>query len=339
VWRIPAVLCVATAAGACGNVQPGVPSPDDVALPARFAGWFTGGFDNNEQVWQQGLDETEHPVEHGHYTIMQLPAGRTGAYTFYVQRHRGGDELAACRPGLYVLHAGSDGRRLRLVPYAFKDPPPCFDPYRDKARLDALGELQAEALSTVPGCAIHWTWNGEVFDGRTHKGACPVATGEPDGAHARHRFRLSRDQLQVIEQAYNAAGEQVTGNRAGHFQHLRRVRYYTGWAVLKKRGPGAAADDEDYYPILRFRTHDEGGRREILDEQGMPTGYSVHLARLTYQETGLAILRLAILQQDREQALAYSWTEVGSPRVGINLRWVQSGLTLVATQQNMEEQP
>ena len=58
----------------------------------------------------------------------------------------------------------------------------------------------------------------------------------------------------------------------------------------------------------------------------METGYSVELAQLTYQETKTPILKLAVLDKEGH-AFTYIWANPEAERLGINMRWMQLGLT------------
>jgi hypothetical protein len=66
----------------------------------------------------------------------------------------------------------------------------------------------------------------------------------------------------------------------------------------------------------------------ILDDVGEPSGYSVQLAKLTYENTMVPILTLKLWEDATRKVLTYSWAAIDSERVGLNARWAQIGLTL-----------
>lgn len=109
-------------------------------------------------------------------------------------------------------------------------------------------------------------------------------------------------------------------------EHARRVCHYTGWVALRRSrlDPDAAPDDHVF--VRGARWHDEGFVFPVLDE-GRPTGYAVELARLTYQNTRTAVLKLGVIDMSTGETLSYSWAAPGAERIGINLRWIQAGLT------------
>ena len=109
-------------------------------------------------------------------------------------------------------------------------------------------------------------------------------------------------------------------------ERARRVRHYTGWVALRRSRVDPDAAPDDYVFVRGARWHDEGFVFPLLDG-GRPTGYAVELARLTYQNTGTAVLKLGVVDASTGETLSYSWAEPGAERIGINLRWIQAGLT------------
>ena len=73
--------------------------------------------------------------------------------------------------------------------------------------------------------------------------------------------------------------------------------------------------------------HTEGAKQELIRPNGISTGIEVELAALTYQGTGAQILKLALYRKGETRAFTYIWSENGANRLGINLRWIQVGLT------------
>ncbi len=109
----------------------------------------------------------------------------------------------------------------------------------------------------------------------------------------------------------------------------RRVRYYNGWAALGRQRINADAAADDFIFLNDLRLHDEGFIVSITDA-GQSTGYAIELSRLTHQNTRTAVLKLGIINEAIGETLAYSWTDPRSERIGLNLRWIQSGLTKAA---------
>ncbi len=164
--------------------------------------------------------------------------------------------------------------------------------------------------SETPVCQYQWQAEGAGYRGEARpRGSCPAdlpAIWQVDDTHLT---------------SHAGADEAAEALRA------RRVHRYRGWAVLQRQRlePDADPDDMIFMPDLRL--HDEGYVVPITDD-GRETGYAFELARLTYQNTRVSVLKLGVIEQSSGKTLRYAWTEPLSPRIGINLRWLQVGLTL-----------
>jgi len=80
----------------------------------------------------------------------------------------------------------------------------------------------------------------------------------------------------------------------GETLRARRVTRYAGWAALQRRRIDPDAADDDYVLLRDLALHDEGCIIPITDA-GKPTGYAIELARLTYQDTRTAVLKLGVV--------------------------------------------
>ena len=178
-------------------------------------------------------------------------------------------------------------------------------------------DLRPESLDTAvapvdgggPSCSYHWQAQADGFTGRaTPSGSCPESLPGEWRVSATHLF------------ASNGPSNDATRYAA------RRVRHYRGWIALHRHRIDPSAPEDDVILMRKVRLHDEGSVFPIADA-GEPTGYAVELARLTYQNTGIAVLKLGIVDQADGETLSYAWTAPLSDRVGINLRWVQAGFT------------
>ena len=117
---------------------------------------------------------------------------------------------------------------------------------------------------------------------------------------------------------------------------LFRSAEYGGWVVMRKglrpeqKMPGhfSAAEldnNQAWIFIDGLRWNTKGSRVPVLID-GVASGYEVELVELPYKQR-LRVLKLAVYETGRERALAYTWAEPGSVNIGINLRWMQAGLT------------
>lgn len=108
---------------------------------------------------------------------------------------------------------------------------------------------------------------------------------------------------------------------------LRRAFQYSGWFVIDPRQSKESTTTEEAQFVRGLKLHSEGARQELIRSDGTSTGIGIELAALTYQGTAAQILKLALYRVGEERAFTYIWSENGADRLGINLRWLQVGLT------------
>lgn len=158
-------------------------------------------------------------------------------------------------------------------------------------------------------CSYQWHEQSDGYAGVMDKASdCPAEF--PD------RLQLAPDYL--VATYADDAGEVV--------HRARRVTRYRGWVAFDRRHIDPDAADDDFILMRDIDLHDEGFVVAVTDA-GNPTGYAVELARLTYQNTRTAIVKLGIVDQSTGETVSYGWAEPGAQRIGINLRWVQAGMT------------
>lgn len=243
-----------------------------VCLPAsadtaRLVGLLAGDYNNNEQVWQQGLDGAPQNVRR-HWRFRKDGDARLD------------------------LSIGQGQTAPDAPDWTF-------------AFVTGHQEWIAE-VSGASQCRYVWLRTPAGFEGEALDGGC---AGLPT--------RMS------IEDAWLKSVWST-----GEPERARRVRHYRGWVALQRSRLDAEAADDDYLFVREAAWHDESFLLPILDG-GRPTGYAIELARLTYQNTRTAVLKLGVVDTATGETLSYAWAEPGADRIGINLRWIQAGLTRV----------
>lgn len=295
----------------------------------RFMAWFPGEYDNHEQAWQDQIDLKEGLIEqvheHIHHIFHQVSAPAIGDHIFFVKQYMDGDPSKVYRQRLYRFTRNEAEQAIELEIFVFKDEAAYADGHLGA---DIFHALSLEELRATPGCSVYWRFNGEHFDGTMKPEACSfVSQRSGKRIIISDTLKLTEDEIWISDKAVDENGEWVFGNRAGIHHKNRKVRYFTGWAGVKKAGQAAAADDNEWHFRSDIVIHNEGQIVPLTKEDGSPTGYSVQLARLTYQNGKLPILKLGLIDDATGKTLNYSWTNVGASRAGFNLRWVQAGLT------------
>lgn len=160
-----------------------------------------------------------------------------------------------------------------------------------------------------PACAYLWVAEGDGFLGS-------LVPNQPCDASLPSAWQVDGEWLRITLQHDEVIYE------------ARRAIRYTGWIVLARSKLDPSASDDDYVFLQNIDAHDQGTMIPILDE-GVRTGYAVELVQLTYQNSRIAVLKLGVVDEATGETLSYSWAEPGAGRIGINLRWIQSGFTKV----------
>lgn len=302
----------------------GAATPQDLEL-SRFLTWFEGEFDNYEQVWQQKQDQVAEPLEHIHHIFKPVQASRLGERVFFVKQYMDGDYEDVYRQRLYRFSPDDEEGAIRLDIHSFNDEMK----YRLADRQPTLlADLEPSELRAYPGCEVFWKWNGEYFDGYMKQDACTfISKRSGKRIFINDTLRLTADSIWIQDQAHDADGNKVFGNETPHKN--RKVKFYKGWMTVKKHRVDPEADLSEWIFARIERIHNEGQKIPLLDEAGRATGYTLRLETLTHQDTRTPVLKLGVIEDRTGYTLSYTWTQPGSPRIGLNLRWFQAGLTRI----------
>ena len=108
----------------------------------------------------------------------------------------------------------------------------------------------------------------------------------------------------------------------------RRIRFFTGWSAINGGGPKMQKANQDWHARKDLRASNEGGRVPIRWRDGAASGYSIELVRRTYAERKLSVLQLDVIEDATGQTIDYAWADPSTSIIGINLGWLQVGLTV-----------
>ena len=291
--RAGGAVAVLSACGASSGVDAAAPEP-----VGAFVHVALGEYNNHEQVVEQARSPPE-PGRwpHRHYRARVADAAETA-----------GDTAAALWLTSQVGDASEaeDGLRWRALGVVTPHP-------SAPGAVRMVLRRDAGRTAELSGCELVWMPREGGYDGRA---AAACAAFLPS---AERRFLLGRRHRLDAE-----------GLRVGEVLH-RRVRYFTGWIAMRRAGLGPAADgDADWVFASGLRAHGEGQLVPLLDG-ARPTGYAVQLERLTYRsrsQPSVPVLKLGIVEQSSGDTVAYSWTGPDADRIGLNLRWIQSGMSV-----------
>ena len=153
--------------------------------------------------------------------------------------------------------------------------------------------------------------------------------------------KITVDQILITEKGFKSIDQSIVCEdgvlflyqwteidiRRGEPYIMKSCRYFSGWIQYP---PDISAPD-DLYDQRELVLHDQGAMVE-LDVEGLD--YTIELTQLVYGHTihimKLAIYDLPLSQVDiNSKAISYTWVNPDATRVGINLRKVITGWTLM----------
>lgn len=328
--RSMVVVTIAMLFGSTGAVQGSPERVEATSSPEqsliRFLQWAPGEYDNNEQVWQESLDKVATPHLHSHVIVVDAHARLIGAHTLIVQGNVVGESDKTPRLHLLSVIADPVAHAIRLDVFTFVDEATYSGAY---AKPDLLAAITPADVVLQKGCSIYLSEQDDYFAGSVKPATCRIHSGKRGREVAAEDFmRLSADSLWLSERADGIREMPVSGQQGRGPSRNRRVRYFSGWTIVKKAGTSAALDDQAMWSMVHFVIHNEGEIVPILDDKsGANTGYSLQLAQLTYQNTHDPVLKLGLIENKSGRTVAYSWASTNAKQIGMNLRWFQAGVT------------
>jgi hypothetical protein len=299
------IAILALAACGCAAMKTGSTAP--AASAGDPLAQLPGDYDNHAQVWQAVQDQAALVPAHVHQRIVAVPkTDDQWDWTLRMDRSKGQPLEATWR---YVLRHLDDGRLL-LTP--------------QRALPAAQGSTDAQWATLAP-CAMSGQEKDGVLQLAADVAACsailPGLGGE--GALLPLRLRVDGSVIDVATFADQARGAQA-------IERAARVRWFDGWTAINGAGPNAQADSKDWHLHRDLHLHDQGGTAAILWRDGKPSGYSLKLEQLDYRERGTEVLKLSLIRDSDGGTVAYAWANPAATQIGLNLGWLQTGLTVVA---------
>jgi hypothetical protein len=118
----------------------------------------------------------------------------------------------------------------------------------------------------------------------------------------------------------------------GSTTELRRARPVSCWVAIRKDKPKADGS-EDWFFKSGVMLHDQGGRASVGGGDAGAQPVIIRMRNVTWDKgsTNAPVVSFYIHKPESpDHAESYSWAAPDSSRVGINLRWVQSGCSIDA---------
>jgi hypothetical protein len=272
-----------------------------------------GEFDNHEQV-QTGASVS---VPHVRETLRLAENDHNGH--LWLWRLQSGDGASAAEAAwLYRVASLDKSDRYTFTPYRALD---------DAARAALVAgkdfKFDDKQWAELTPCAL----NGERKDGKlvasADVGACSALLPGLGATAALLPLKLTfdGDMLSTVTFADQARGADAS-------IEARRIRFFSGWSAINGGGAKMRPDNKDWHQRQDLRASSEGGRVQIHWRDGAASGYSIELVRRTYAERKLSVLQLNVIEDATGQTIDYAWADPSTSIIGINLGWLQVGLTL-----------
>jgi hypothetical protein len=288
---------------------------------------FTGEFDNFQQVWQEKEDKVADSLRHEHIHSIFMPVSMpaVGANVFFVKQYMDGDTNNIYRMRVYSFSEDKIEKAIRLDIFTFKektDETTYKNANRDPSVLTAL---KPENFTSTTGCGVYWRKEGAAFIGSMKEKACSfMSKRSGKKIFVTDSLRLTADQIWIRDEAYDETGGYVFGHKGKIHHKLTRCRTFKGWFAIRKE----EEKEEKYDFVGNLTLHDQGWRKRVVRSDGTPTPYTVELSQVIFEKR-INVMKLAIYEEGTERAITYNWTNPEAERIGINLRYLQVGLTLV----------
>ena len=307
----------------CGCQMPatrvaGVPNGD---AAAQLEAALVGDYDNDEQERQARIGVragSQVAVPHLREQWRLLEHDRDHSLWLWHWQSQDAPSVATA-DWLYRVAATGDGSHLVLTPYRSVDPAAAKAALADKKK--GFKFVAAQWAELAP-CALTGEWKSTQFSASADATACSaLLPGLGESASLLPlRLRLDGDMLHAA-----TFSDQARGAEAGI--DARRLRWFSGWSAINGGGPKAQAGNQDWHMQKDLRLSSEGGRIPLRWRDGAASGYSLELARTTYAERKLSVLQLNVIDDASGQTIDYAWTNPEATAIGVNLGWLQVGLT------------
>jgi len=263
-----------------------------------------GEYNNFQQVWQENTQEAIHqvntssPHQHVHSIIERLELPSTDGPLFLLKHQKGRDSSDVFLREIMHFRTTTNEQNLYADLYA-----DLYTLPKGQSTIEQLTDLK-----TSPD-QLEWASIGKTIQGTSDQ--------------SKRKIQLNGDTLTWI------GGHPLLENEAGEDYQFQRCRFFSGWIQY----PLPDIPDSTYRQA-NLRIHDQGDLVQLKLPNGTVENYTIELTQLVYGKT-IAIMKLAVYDQAASEvafnsrSISYTWTSPKAKRIGINLRKIVSGWTLI----------
>lgn len=302
----------------CSSVQTRSSSSD---LLDCFLDWFIGEFNNYEQVETDRQSSSSNPHPHLHFIFAPVRIQGMTEPTLHVQQSHGADLQQIYRLRMYQFYLMPETHTIGMRIFKYRNEKDAVDLHKESGRQKAL---RPDELIPVNNCEILWEFRNQTFYGHNRQGYCRTySEKQKQWIVVKDSLVLTSNELWILDHIYDSAGTMISGRTDQIPNRLRKCRFYTGWAFELKND-----SSRDYYVFRNLVLHDQGERITLQDSNGYLSPYQIQLASYTYTQTQVPVLKLGLYEGYSQKTKLYIWGEPGAKRLGMNLKYFQTGFTL-----------
>ncbi len=289
---------------------------------------FAGTYDNQEQVYFD--DRLELPAAQRHQRVRsevrRIPGDRFGTHAFFILDYW--YEQDRWHPRVYSFHQdeAEDAIRMKLHAFSGFDRTPYLLAHED---LSLLNDLSLDDLSTVPQCDLFWRRSiGGFHATMKHKACVYELNGEL--VYADYQMMLSDEALWKGDVIRRLSDDVQVNSEPVVLHQQNRAQFFTCSLTFEKNGQVTRHAD--------LRIMDQGGIAWV----DAPTGehpdreMALRIRNVRWAMNNSAVnftndsfvMYLDERIDGMEKNVAYAWSTPDTPRMGINLHWLQAHCSL-----------
>ncbi|XQW83569.1 CpcT/CpeT family chromophore lyase [Thalassotalea piscium] len=306
-------------------------------LLLKFDQFVQGEFDNYNQVNFQHNDylaDADIPKKkHARLfvRITRINAPKLGQDVYYQEIHDGGKNKPVYRQSIQIVTPNYERNHLIAENYTFKLP----EKFTHLAENENAKNLDLNDLKPVgENCHSEYRLVGDSFIGGIDRSQCKVSSKKFGYLNLSTQQVFTQDAFWHLEEGFLPSGKMLFGREDDIPHKLKRVKNFTCWAAFKNDKQTENGEPEwDFFKDITI--HDQGGIAEFTTTGKVPKHYILRLKQTVFPAGNRpSVFEMFIheksedLQLPETEALAYTWTNIGATRLGINLRWMQSSCSL-----------
>jgi hypothetical protein len=284
--------------------------------------WWSGEFDNNEQIVRQSGGGLSQPVfephfrVHSHFQPIKLEA--LGEHVFYVEEYKNNNPNDLYRIRLMSLHTDLEANGIRIHMYSPKDEQGLAGSHRDLEQITTGPVEQWQPHNA--GCTVFLAYEGGQFRGGMQQRACIGVDPEGDEKDVWFDYHIVvgpgfywfKDAVRKSEN-----DELVMALAPGSPDYFQADRARWFQCVVNYNADGDMTAPQR---LTEVSLHDQGGSAGI-DYPG-ERQLSLVLHNRAFSTPTKNRFRILRLHEDNPTVpLAYGYAGADTDRFGINLGW------------------